>query len=105
MSSPLISAAQTEYDEPFITGEDAITKPPFPLFVNTVKVASLKFALIKSTLPSPLTSVAMTHCGSLPTPGEEARTKDVFWAKALLKLAINETARNRKWNPNFIIKL
>ncbi len=43
-------------------GRRASMKPPLPLFVNTESVPPPpKFALINSTLPSPLTSAAMTE--------------------------------------------
>ena len=42
---------------------------------NTVSVSAFWFAQIKSTLPSPLTSAAVTESGKSPTPGEEAITK------------------------------
>jgi len=42
-------------------------KTPLPLFVSTVSVLSLLFALIKSILPSLLTSAVTTHAGPLPT--------------------------------------
>ena len=37
------------------------TKPPLPLLVSTVNVFASWLALIKSTLPSPLTSAAATN--------------------------------------------
>ena len=71
----MTSAATTEKGERPTLGEEASTKPPLPLFVNTVRVLALKFALIKSDRPSPLTSADVTHAGTVPTAGEEASTK------------------------------
>src|SRR5579863_8071241 len=57
-------------------GEEAMVNPPLPLLVNTVSVLFPLFAEIKSTLPSPLTSAAVTELGTVPAPriGEEATT-------------------------------
>ena len=75
MPSPFTSAAATDTVPLPTPGEDDTTKPPLPLFVNTVSEPKNSFALIKSTLPSPFTSAATTKKGSLPTPGEEDITK------------------------------
>jgi len=44
-------------------------------FVNTMTVLSLKFALIKSGRPSPLTSAIANENGLPPTAGEAASAK------------------------------
>jgi hypothetical protein len=54
-------------------------------FVNTVRVLFPPFALIKSILPSPLTSAAVTELGPLPTTGEEESLKETWAFKAKLK--------------------
>src|SRR5512140_1823218 len=54
----------------------ATTKPPLPLLVNTESVPWSMLAVIKSTLPSPLTSAAVTDATpESPTLGQEANTK------------------------------
>src|SRR5207249_9071356 len=54
---------------------EAGIRAPLVTVVQTCALPILKFALIKSALPSPLTSAAVTERGLLPTPGEEERTK------------------------------
>src|SRR5262245_148890 len=77
--SPLTSAVVTEKGRKSNSfhkyREWARTKPPLPLLVSTVSVSSPRFALIRSTLPSPFTSAAATERGARPTAGEEAVTK------------------------------
>ena len=57
------------------SGDEERVKPPLPLFVSTERVLAFKFALIKSTLPSPFTSAVATDWGPIPTTGDEESVK------------------------------
>ena len=61
--SPLISAVTSG---PLPRSVTERLNPPFPSFVNTVKLLSPWFALIKSSRPSPLKSAALTDSGRFP---------------------------------------
>src|SRR5437588_331486 len=64
------------------TGEEASVKTPAPLLVKMLSVLpeppEPKLALIRSILPSPLTSAATNQTGPDPTDGEDASAKPLL---------------------------
>ena len=74
--SPFTSAAATDTGRAAYGIGSEATKPPLPLFVNTVRVLSFPFTQTKSALPSPFTSGAVTPKGLFPTLKEDESTKE-----------------------------